>query len=84
MVGASVLDSGIEGACLDIGILHLLPLLLYLVLLLVHLAPSYQVILVGHASFLNFLLGDHLLVNLLRLGVNLAFANGRLAIIAFI
>ena len=36
----------------------------------------------GHATFLNLLLGDHGLVNLLRLGVNLGFSHDRLAVVS--
>ena len=38
----------------------------------------------GHTTFLNLLLGDHRLVNLLRLGVNLGFAHHRLAVVSSI
>lgn len=37
-----------------------------------------------HATFLNLLLGDHGLVNLLRLGIHLGFGELRLAFVASI
>lgn len=75
---------GLEGALFALRIIYVLLLLLHLPLLLVLLASIDQVILVGHATFLNLLLGDHGLVNLLRLGVNLGFAYHRLAVVSSI
>ena len=73
-----------EGTLAVLRVLHVLLHLLLLTLLLILSASVDQVILVGHAPFLNLLLGDHGLVYLLRFCIHLGFANLWLAIVTSI
>ena len=66
----SILNDRGEGTLTVFWVVHIFLLLLHHTLLFVHLSTIDQVILVRHASFLNFLFGEHLFVDLLRLGIH--------------